>query len=575
MLHDNKRSQMKLEKITIHNFRSIENLTIDRFYQNKDKSERAFNLLIGLNESGKSSILQAINNVYSSELKYTKTMYKPNVNNAEDNIVEVKIYFEIDKATNKLLQEKSQIFAEQKGLSIKKFDDIKHIIYNFELSSTGIKNNRYYLNSTWYTGDTTLEQIKDEHDNFLWNEVIVPNKPKIIYWDYSEEFLLPSSIDLNQIINKTLKNKPIENIFKLAKLDIYNLGDLKDASNRKTISRQLESAINKHFKAVWKSFEANVKINIDIEQTGICTCLIEDKDRESILFDTKDRSDGFRQFISFILSVSCEKATKDIENSIILLDEPDVHLHPSGIQFLRDRLIGMSKNNVIICATHSPFMIDKTTPESHVVVSKKKGKTTIERAKSDSYILSDEVMRVGFGLNYWKELLPQYIVLVEGNTDKIILNKVLESMNIRDIFIQSCNGSEMPKMYRYSSIDNLNLTVVHDEDTGGNEIRKQIQKVAKELGIECTNLFSVKDILNSLPQKCVFEDVLEPEDITPYKADYDGTKSFAENTANMSKDDIEQLKRDISDNYTYRNQGKIKVFVENLIGKAKNGTLSS
>ena len=138
---------MKLEKITIHNFRSIENLTIDRFYQNKDKSERAFNLLIGLNESGKSSILQAINNVYSSELKYTKTMYKPNVNNAEDNIVEVKIYFEIDKATNKLLQEKSQIFAEQKGLSIKKFDDIKHIIYNFELSSTGIKNNRYYLNS--------------------------------------------------------------------------------------------------------------------------------------------------------------------------------------------------------------------------------------------------------------------------------------------------------------------------------------------------------------------------------------------------------------------------------------------
>ena len=43
----------------------------------------------------------------------------------------------------------------------------------------------------------------------------------------------------------------------------------------------------------------------------------------------------------------------------------------------------------------------------------------------------------------------------------------------------------------------------------------------------------------------------------------------------MSKDDIEQLKRDISDNYTYHDQSKIKVFVENLVEKAKNGTLSS
>ena len=113
-------------------------------------------------------------------------MYKPNINNVKDNVVEVRIYFEVDKAINKMLQEKSQIFAEQKGLSIKKFDDIKHIIYNFELSSTGIKNNRYYLNGAWYTGDTTLEQIKDEHDSFLWNEVIIRNKPEIIYWDYSE-----------------------------------------------------------------------------------------------------------------------------------------------------------------------------------------------------------------------------------------------------------------------------------------------------------------------------------------------------------------------------------------------------
>jgi predicted ATP-dependent endonuclease of OLD family len=558
---------MKLEKITIHNFRSIEEVVFDNFYQNKDKNERAFNLLIGLNESGKSSILQSISNIYGSTLKYEKTIYKPNLNSADNNEVEVKIYFQIDAKLNKLLKEKSKLFAEQKGLNLKEFDDIKQVVWNFELSASDSKNNRYYLNSSWYKGEEVLESIKDEHDKFLWKEAIEPNKPKIIYWSYSDEFLLPSSIDLNQIINKTVSNKPIENIFKLAKLDINNLGDLKDASNRKTIGRKLESAVNKHFKNVWKSFEANVDINIDIESTGVCTCLIEDKDNKNTLFDTKDRSDGFRQFVSFILSVSCEEVTKEIENSIILLDEPEVHLHPSGIQFLRDRLIGMSRNNVIICATHSPFMIDKTTPESHVLVSKKKGKTGIERIKSDSTILSDEVMRVGFGLNYWKELLPQHIVLVEGNSDKIILNKVLETIGIRDVFIQSCNGSEMPKMYRYATIDRLNLTILHDDDTSGSKIKKQIQAIAQEIGIDCDNLLSIRDVLNTLPAKSVLEDILDYEDINPYKADYDKSKGFAENTSSMSKESKEQLKKDVSNNYKYNNQAKMKSFIDNLVNR--------
>ena len=46
------------------------------------------------------------------------------------------------------------------------------------------------------------------------------------------------------------------------------------------------------------------------------------------------RSDGFKQFISFILSLSIETKKYDNNNRLILIDEPERHLHPSGIRDL-------------------------------------------------------------------------------------------------------------------------------------------------------------------------------------------------------------------------------------------------
>ena len=66
---------MELETIKIENFRSIKDITIDNFYQQVNtKNKRGFNLLIGINGSGKSSILQAINNIYNSNIKFNETI---------------------------------------------------------------------------------------------------------------------------------------------------------------------------------------------------------------------------------------------------------------------------------------------------------------------------------------------------------------------------------------------------------------------------------------------------------------------------------------------------------------------
>ncbi len=534
------KNKMELETIKIENFRSIENITIDNFYQQVGaKNKRGFNLLIGINGSGKSSILQAINNIYNSNIKFNETIYKPAQYNT-DSKIRVILSLKIDCNINKLLKEKSKEFFKIKNINnAPEFEDIQNIQFQFKLSMQERINNRYYLNSEWYEKNN-LNEIKEEHDSFLWNNIIEPIKPKIIYWSYNSEYLLPQSINLFNIINGQIRNKPLENVFKLAQIDIKNLGNIQEASNRRTIEKRLNKAINMHLKCVWKEFENKTKININIESNGICTCLVEDKDNDDYLYNINDRSDGFRQFISFILSISCEEKVNSIKNSIILLDEPEIHIHPSGIEFLRNRLIEMSKNNVIFCATHSVFMIDKQNSESHILVSKKKGRTSIERMNDKTITLSDEVMRKGFGINYWKEILPQTILLVEGKSDKAILNKVLQSMNRTDIFIQSCNGGEMPKMYQYASLDDLNLFILLDQDQGGQNIYSQISKTQREHGIGKNNIFFLNDLLNTLPNRCTFEDILEYEDVNSILDNYEKDKSFEENldvlTVGMSKD---------------------------------------
>ena len=52
-----------------------------------------------------------------------------------------------------------------------------------------------------------------------------------------------------------------------------------------------------------------------------------------------DRSDGAKHFLSLILSISVANETDILKNNIIVIDEPEVHMHPSGIRYIREELL--------------------------------------------------------------------------------------------------------------------------------------------------------------------------------------------------------------------------------------------
>ncbi len=67
--------------------------------------------------------------------------------------------------------------------------------------------------------------------------------------------------------------------------------------------------------------------------------------------------------------------------ALILIDEPELGLHPHAIQILADMLKSAGARTQLIAATQSPFLIDQFSPESVIVVNREQGSSTLKRLR--------------------------------------------------------------------------------------------------------------------------------------------------------------------------------------------------
>jgi predicted ATPase len=67
--------------------------------------------------------------------------------------------------------------------------------------------------------------------------------------------------------------------------------------------------------------------------------------------------------------------------STIIIDEPELGLHPEAIRILGELIEDAAKRTQIILATQSPLLLDQFSIENIVVVKRKEGQSTFERLK--------------------------------------------------------------------------------------------------------------------------------------------------------------------------------------------------
>lgn len=154
------------------------------------------------------------------------------------------------------------------------------------------------------------------------------------------------------------------------------------------------------------------------------------KDAEgSALVPLEERSKGFQWFFSFDMTFMYETDGK-FSNSIILLDEPGLHLHAAAQRDLMKRMAAYAKTNQLIYTTHMPFMIDFTRLDNIWVAEEVgPGDTKIHQNWATADKDARFTLQAALGLSWSQSLfVGQYNLVVEGVTDFWFLVAVSEML---------------------------------------------------------------------------------------------------------------------------------------------------
>lgn len=155
--------------------------------------------------------------------------------------------------------------------------------------------------------------------------------------------------------------------------------------------------------------------------------------------------------VSSLISLSflMEFAKQAKECILILIDEPEIHLHPELSKKLKKILQDSEFQSIV--STHSHLFLDKEKHKNNICFDMDN-----EGTLHVKYCNQIELADVQFKLlgNSLDDLyIPQRILLVEGKYDKLVLSKCLTEMEIGDIALQilDCEGySDIPnKADRY------------------------------------------------------------------------------------------------------------------------------
>lgn len=352
---------MKLLSVQILNFRSV----VDISFEAPMLEDSSFTYgLIGINEAGKSSILKAIalkDGLIPLTAKDFEDKQKP---------VEILFNYQItEKDVSVFDEEQNDITGNNEIVSNASLEIgmCASVSYTFTLSSN--------LNSP--TASVSIPDLQEITPDF--KQHILENVHRAIFWTAEDKYLISQPINLTSFAADPNLSIPLKNCFMLAEIEdikgrISSLGG--DSTEKEQLVEQLGGKVTEHIKAVWPDHP--IKITFDIDNL-IINFHVKDSDTVGKAKTAEQRSDGFKQFISFLLTISAQNKNEQLQNAIILLDEPETHLHPQAQEYLLDELVKISsndRNNIVFFATHSNYMIDKKDLSRNYKIEKIGGKTT-------------------------------------------------------------------------------------------------------------------------------------------------------------------------------------------------------
>lgn len=469
---------MKLDRVIINNFRSISNLDVDFRY--------GCQALIGINECGKSNILRALNLLDQSVVTSPSDLRIER--HDEDPVTKGHVWFvfrldddEIDDVRQRVVswfceETLSAPFLanEVRSNVVSWLSGRNEVLYTVDLPGSQRRltswsvSSSLKLSSGWFrnktsdsievrldsestvkvpgrgfvfvtdpnalpSGGFSPASLKEVNDVFIdvAKNIFLSRLPKCVFWRYSDEYLLPSNVDLSTFSSNPDSCVPLKSMFELAGYPASSLADTLSAAQAQghhrfvNILEKVANAATTYLRNVWPDYKT-VRLRLEPNGQSIAPMVLDD----SVRLDMANRSDGFKRFVSFLLQVSAKVHMEELVGALVLVDEPEIALHPSGARSLMKELIRIGENNRVVFSTHSIFMVDKDEIGRHLVVEKKQDVTVASRAVK-SRVQDEEVLYSAIGYSIFEALNSQNVVF-EGWRDKVVFDVLVRSRSKGD-----------------------------------------------------------------------------------------------------------------------------------------------
>ena len=158
-----------------------------------------------------------------------------------------------------------------------------------------------------------------------------------------------------------------------------------DGSNLASFLYRLKEAYKVQYKLIRNTMRRIAPFFLDFalepRALGEETIRLEWRHKESdAYFDVSSFSDGSLRFLALATLLL---QPEELKPSIILLDEPELGLHPAAINVLGAMIRSASKEVQLLISTQSPIFLDQFEPDEVIVVEQQNGKSEFCRLESD------------------------------------------------------------------------------------------------------------------------------------------------------------------------------------------------
>ncbi|MFC2949199.1 ATP-dependent nuclease [Virgibacillus sediminis] len=462
---------MRLLKFSVTNYKVFK----DTF--SIDFSKDSIAILTGRNNTGKSTILEAINCFFKRETK--PTTIKNDCFSVRNEKIEFKAVFEIDEGeitiVKKYKEESAPKFYDESNIEIKANHDLKETLDEI------LNNKPFYITPSMLPDD--INDLIQE----IYSEIIKSDLQKLedieggsrqtdemyeLAKEYSEikksypEFLRKLKINTDKTLEEVSNDVSLNlrNLFSNDQLSLNVIGGESEGFSSKDILKSTNSVVN-------IDSQKQSEMPLSNQGTGL--------QRMSLIY--------------LIQNMIEKKLMGEGDNKLLLIDEPEAFLHPEAVRALSRSLYKIGEKMPLMISTHSPILIDLSERHTPIQVFRVGEKEAIQLYKSKNDQFDEDDIQNMKILNYVDSYVNEFffadkILIVEGDTEYIAFKHLAKTVKENVHIIRARGKATICTLMKILNQFNTNYDVLHDVDNH----KRYSSSTLKAQKTNCKNIYRLK-----------------------------------------------------------------------------------